>query len=86
MTVFMTFDKNYWKEIGISENAVYDDYIKSDHLKAYLDELGLTKDLIAGNPQMVRPPTTAFGGRQVRHKSKKALDESKDANALANER
>ncbi len=48
--VFMTLDKDYWKEIGIDENAVYDDYIKSERLKAYFDELGLTKELLVGKP------------------------------------
>ena len=51
--VFMTRDGNYWKEIGIGENAVYDDYIKSEQLKAYFDELGLTKELLAGEPNKV---------------------------------
>jgi hypothetical protein len=44
--VFMTQKKNYWKEIGISDTAVYDDYIQSEKLKAYFDELGLTKELL----------------------------------------
>ncbi len=43
--VFMTQDKDYWKEIAIDENSVYDDYIKSEQLKKYFDELGLTKEL-----------------------------------------
>lgn len=45
--VFMTRDGNYWKEIGISDNAVYDDYIESEQLKAYFDELGLVDELLA---------------------------------------
>ena len=48
--VFMTHDGNYWKEIGIDENTVFDDYIKSEQLKAYFDELGLTKELLAEKP------------------------------------
>jgi len=48
--VFITQDGFYWKGIGISENTVYDDYIKSEQLKAYFDELGLTKELLAGEP------------------------------------
>lgn len=44
--VFMTRNENCWKEIGIDENTVYDDYIKSAQLKAYFDELGLTKELL----------------------------------------
>lgn len=43
--VFMTRDKDYWKEIAIDENSVCDDYIKSEQLKKYFDELGLTKEL-----------------------------------------
>ncbi len=45
--VFMTQDKDYWKEIGIDANAVFDDYIKSEQLKKYFDELGLTEELSA---------------------------------------
>jgi len=48
--VFMTREKNHWKEIGIDENTVFDDYIKSEQLKAYFDELGLTKELSTGEP------------------------------------
>jgi hypothetical protein len=44
--VFMTRDKDYWKEIGIDENMVYDDYIKSEQLEKYFDELGLTRELL----------------------------------------
>lgn len=51
--VFMTRDRDYWKEIGISDNTVYDDYIESEQLKAYFDELGLTKELLAGEPNKV---------------------------------
>jgi hypothetical protein len=45
--VFMTQDGDCWKQIGIDENAVFDDYIKSQRLKEYFDELGLTKELLA---------------------------------------
>jgi hypothetical protein len=38
------------KGISISGNTVYDDYIKSNELKAFFDELGLTKELLAGEP------------------------------------
>jgi hypothetical protein len=48
--VFMTKDRDYWKEIGLDENTVYDDYIKSEQLKEYFDELGLTKELLAKKP------------------------------------
>jgi hypothetical protein len=46
--VFMTQDGDCWKEIGVDENAIFDDYIKSQRLKAYFDELGLTKELLEG--------------------------------------
>jgi len=46
--VFMTRDSECWKEIVISKSTIYDDYIKSEQLKAYFDELGLTKDLLNG--------------------------------------
>jgi len=49
--VFMTQDKDYWKEIGVDANSVYDDYIRSEQLKAYFDELGLTKELLSTNPR-----------------------------------
>jgi len=48
--VFMTQDGDCWKGLGIDENTVFDDYIKSEQLKAYFDELGLTKELLAGEP------------------------------------
>lgn len=48
--VFITRDGFYWKGIGIRKNTVYDDYIESEQLKAYFDELGLTKELSAGKP------------------------------------
>ncbi len=47
--VFMTRDEFYWKRIGIGDNVVYDDYIKSEQLKKYFDELGLTKELLNRN-------------------------------------
>ena len=51
--VFITRDGFYWKGIGITENIVFDDYIKSEKLKMYFDELGLTKELLAGEPNKV---------------------------------
>jgi len=51
--VFMTQDRDCWKEIGIDENTVYDDYIESEQLKAYFDELGLTKELLAKKPSKI---------------------------------
>ncbi len=53
---FITQDGNYWKEIGIDADTVFDDYIKSKQLKQYFDELGLTKELLAGEPNAVRHP------------------------------
>jgi hypothetical protein len=46
--VFMTRDSECWKEIVIGKSDVCDDYIKSEQLKAYFDQLGLTKDLLSG--------------------------------------
>jgi hypothetical protein len=51
--VFMTQDWSYWKEIGIDANTVFDDYIKSERLKKYFDELGLMKELLEGEPNAV---------------------------------
>ena len=51
--VFITRDGFYWKGIGISDNTVYDDYIESEQLKAYFDELGLVKELLAEKPSKV---------------------------------
>ena len=53
--VFMTQDQDCWKEVVIdeNENTVYDDYIKSEQLKAYFDELGLTRELLAEKPSTV---------------------------------
>jgi hypothetical protein len=52
--VFLTPDEFYWGGIDVDENAVYGDYIiESKQLKAYFDELGLTKELLAGEPNKV---------------------------------
>ncbi len=48
--VFMTRDEFYWKKIGIDDNVVSDDYIKSEQLKKFFDELGLTKELLTQKP------------------------------------
>jgi hypothetical protein len=49
--VFLTQDEFYWKGIGIGDNTVIGESIKeSKQLKAYFDELGLTKELLAGEP------------------------------------
>lgn len=44
--VFVTQDWFYWKEICIGEHDVYGEYMTSEPLKAYFDELGLTKELL----------------------------------------
>jgi hypothetical protein len=50
--IFMTQEKDYWKKISFDANTVFDDYIKSEQIKTYFDELGLTKELLAGNQQI----------------------------------
>jgi len=56
--IFMTRKRLYVRIIGINkeDNAVYDRYMKSTLLKQYFDELGLTKELLAGEPNAVRLP------------------------------
>ena len=39
--VFMTRNGDCWKWISIDKNSIYDDYIKSEQLNKYFDELGL---------------------------------------------
>jgi hypothetical protein len=47
--VFLTQDEFYWRGIGIDEKSVFGEYIiESKQLKAYFDELNLTKELLAG--------------------------------------
>jgi hypothetical protein len=46
--VFMTRDDDFWKSITIDENSISDDYIKSERLKEYFDELGLASEISAG--------------------------------------
>jgi hypothetical protein len=48
--VFMTEEGDCWKKLGVDANSVFDDYIKSEQLKKYFDELGLTKELLAAEP------------------------------------
>lgn len=45
--IFMTRDGDFSKRITIDENSVSDDYIKSEQLKEYFDELGLTAEIAA---------------------------------------
>lgn len=52
--VFVTKDVSPGKDISIDANTVYDDYIKSEQLKQYFDELGLTKELLAEEPNVRR--------------------------------
>jgi hypothetical protein len=56
--VFMTEERDCWKELGIDANSVFDDYVKSEQLKEYFDELGLTKELLAG----AKPSTAQLVG------------------------
>jgi hypothetical protein len=49
--VFLTQDEFYWGGIGIDERTVFGSYIiESKQLKEYFDEIGLTKELLAGEP------------------------------------
>jgi hypothetical protein len=48
--VFLTQDEFYDKGIGIDDDMVIGEYIKSKQLKEYFDELGITKELLAGEP------------------------------------
>jgi hypothetical protein len=49
--VFLTLEEFYWKEIGIDGNPVFGGYVTdSKQIKKYFDELGLTKELLAGEP------------------------------------
>ncbi|MGD0784226.1 MAG: hypothetical protein ABR969_00215 [Sedimentisphaerales bacterium] len=43
--IFVTKDWFYWKAIYFDANTVYDRYMASKPLKAYFDELSLTKEL-----------------------------------------
>lgn len=48
--VFVTPNEVYTRGIDVSEDTIYDDVTESNLLKAYIDELGLTKELLAGEP------------------------------------
>jgi hypothetical protein len=48
--IFVTMEKGYMQQVDIDENTVYNNYMESKQLKAYFDELGLTKELLAGEP------------------------------------
>jgi hypothetical protein len=58
--VFIIMEKEYRKEIGIDASTVYDDYIKSERLKKYFDELGLTKELLAASKPIKAPQEGIF--------------------------
>jgi hypothetical protein len=51
--IFVTNKKGYQEFIGVDANTVYDFYMESELLKEYFDELGLTKELLAGEPNAV---------------------------------
>ena len=53
LIVFVTMKKGYMKRIGVDVNTVYDSDMESELLKKYFDELGLTKELLAGEPNKV---------------------------------
>jgi hypothetical protein len=62
--VFLTQDEFCWKGIGINDISVFEDYIiESKQLKAYFDELGLTKELLAGKTSIAESndAKTPFG-------------------------
>jgi hypothetical protein len=50
---FITLKKVYIREIGIDKDTVYDNYMESEQLKEYFDELSLTKELLAGEPNAI---------------------------------
>lgn len=49
-----SYYENYGKGIGIRGNVIYDDYIQSEQLKKYFDELGLTEELLAREPNVAQ--------------------------------
>ena len=53
LIVFVTMKKGYMKRIGVDANTAYDSDMESELLKKYFDELGLTKELLAGEPNEV---------------------------------
>jgi hypothetical protein len=48
--IFVTTHKGYIRAIGVDTNSVYEHYMESELLKKYFDELGLTKELLAREP------------------------------------
>ncbi|MFH1370934.1 MAG: hypothetical protein ABII09_06575 [Planctomycetota bacterium] len=51
--IFVTQDWFYWKFIYLDANSIYDGYMISESLKTYFDELGLTKELLADEPNKI---------------------------------
>ncbi|MBN1392318.1 MAG: hypothetical protein JW947_05885 [Sedimentisphaerales bacterium] len=51
--IFVTAKKGYMQQIDVDVNTVYNNYMESGVLKTYFDELGLTKELLAGEPNKV---------------------------------
>jgi hypothetical protein len=47
---FVTPTEGYARTIGIDEKTVHNEYMESEQIKKYFDELGLTKELLAGEP------------------------------------
>jgi len=48
--IFVTMKNGYMRSIDVEANTVYDNYMESSMLKAYFDELGLTKESSSGEP------------------------------------
>jgi hypothetical protein len=48
--IFVTAKQGYMKPIDVDANTVYDRYMESELLKKYFDELGITDELLAGEP------------------------------------
>jgi hypothetical protein len=50
---FITHKRGYIRGIGIDDNTVHDNYMESELLKKYFDELGITNELLAAEPNKV---------------------------------
>jgi len=49
--IFVTMKNGYMRSIDVETNNVYDNYMESSILKAYFDELGLTKESSSREPK-----------------------------------
>lgn len=49
--IFVTMKNGYMRSIDVEANTVYDNYMESSILKAYFDELGLTKESSSREPK-----------------------------------